>query len=137
MRGQTSTALDYYKKARALGGSILYPVDKLDDKIERIEKQQRAKAAEPAPFTIHVKHPHGALKGSCSGTLTVESNGVRFDSREHPWSYSLMGVTVRVEKDGFTLITQGKNEKFKTSRADAEQFREVLNRYQHPPSAGQ
>jgi tetratricopeptide (TPR) repeat protein len=137
MRGQPSTALDHYKKARALGGSILYPVNKLDDKIERIEKQQRAKAAEPVPYTIHVKHPHGTLKGSCTGTLTVDSNGVRFDSREHPSSYSLMGVSVKVEKDGLVLILQRKEEKFRATRADSEQFRQVLNRYQKPPTGDQ
>jgi tetratricopeptide (TPR) repeat protein len=136
-RGQTSTALDHYKKARALGGSILYPVNKLDDKIDRIEKQQRAKAAEPVPFTIHVRHLHGRLKGSCAGTLTVNSNGVRFDSKEHPYSYSLMGVGIRVEKEGLILEAVGKKENFKTSRADAEQFKDVLTRFQRPPTVDQ
>jgi tetratricopeptide (TPR) repeat protein len=136
-RGQTSTALDHYKKARARGGSILYPVNKLDDKIDRIEKQQRAKAAEPVPFTIHVRHLHGRLKGSCAGTLTVNSSGVRFDSKEHPYSYSLMGVGIRVEKDGLIVEAVGKKENFKTSRADAEQFKDVLTRFQRPPTGDQ
>jgi tetratricopeptide (TPR) repeat protein len=136
-RGQTSTALDLYKKARALGGSTLYSVDKLNDKIGKIERDQRAKAAEPVPFTIHVRHLHGKLKGSCSGTLTVNSNGVRFDSKEHPYSYSLMGVGIRVEKEGFMLEAVGKKENFKSSRPDAEQFKDVLTRFQRPPTGDQ
>jgi hypothetical protein len=128
-RGDVATALDRYKEARQLGGSALYTVPTLEDKIDRIERRQREKAAEPTPLTIQVKHLHGGiLGGSCSGPLTVNSSGVRYDG-EHSFSYSIAGVELRVIKDEMTIHFQKDSQKFKVSHADAERFREALARY--------
>jgi hypothetical protein len=128
-RGDVATALDRYKEARQLGGSALYTVPMLEDKIDRIERRQRDKAAEPTPLTIQVKHIHGGLLGgSCSGSLTVNSSGVRYDG-EHSFSYSIAGVELRVIKDEMTIHFQKDSQKFKIAHADAERFREALARY--------
>jgi hypothetical protein len=128
-RGDVATALDRYKEARQLGGSALYTVPTLEDKIDRIERRQREKAAEPTPLTIQVRHLHGGLLGgSCSGPLTVNSSGVRYDG-EHSFSYSIAGVAVFVTKDEMTIHFQKDSQKFKVPHADAERFREALARY--------
>ena len=129
--GDTATALDRYKQARQLGGSILYPISILDDKIEMIEKKQREKAAEPVPLTVRVKHLHGGfMKGSCSGTLTINSTGVRYDGTEHTFSSNLVAVGVRITKDEMTVRFQDKSERFKVGRSEAEHFSETLSRFQ-------
>ena len=130
-RGDTATALEQYKKARQLGGSTLYSVATLDDRIERIERKQREKAAEPIPISIRVKHLHGGLMGrSCSGALTIDSKGVRYDGTEHTYSSNLVGVGVRIAKDEMTVKFQDKSEKFKVARSDAERFSDTLSRFQ-------
>ena len=130
-RGDTATALDQYKKARQLGGSTLYSVATLEDRIERIEKKQREKAAEPIPITIRVKHLHGGLMGgSCSGALTIDSKGVRYDGTEHTYSSNLVGVGVGISKDEMTVKFQNKSEKFKVARPEAERFSDTLSRFQ-------
>src|SRR5204863_6222445 len=48
-RGDVATALDRYKEARQLGGSAMYTIPALEDKIDRIERREREKAAEPTP----------------------------------------------------------------------------------------
>jgi tetratricopeptide (TPR) repeat protein len=128
-RGDTATALSRYKEAKQLGGSLLYTVPALEDKIDSIERRERAKAAEPAPLTIQVRHLHGGLLGgSCSGPLTVNSSGVRYDG-EHSFSYSIAGVEIGITKDEMTIHFQKDSQKFKVARADAERFREALARY--------
>lgn len=135
-RGDAATALDRYKEARQLGGSALYTVPALEDKIDRIERRQREKAAEPTPLTIQVRHLHGGLLGgSCSGSLTVNSSGVRYDG-EHSFSYSIVGVELRVIKDEMTIHFQKDSQKFKVAHADAERFREALARYKQAYSPG-
>ena len=129
-RGDTAKALERYKEARRLGGSTLYSIATLDDRIEKIEKRQREKAAEPTPAAIQVKHLHGSLRGSCSGTLKVNPTGVRYDGSEHVYSANLVGVGVQIAKDEMTVTFQNKSQKFKVDRADAERFREALARYQ-------
>lgn len=129
-RGDTSKAVERYKEARRLGGSTLYSIATLDDRIEKIEKRQRDKAAEPTPITIQVKHLHGSLRGSCSGTLKANPTGVRYDGSEHVYSANLVGVGVQIAKDEMTVSFQNKSQKFKVDRADAERFRETLARYQ-------
>ncbi len=130
-RGDTSTALEQYKKARQLGGSTRYSVATLDDRIERIEKKQREKAAEPVPITIRVKHLHGGLMGgSCSGALAIDSKGVRYDGTEHTYSSNLVGVGVRIAKDEMIVKFQDKSEKFKVARSEAERFSDTLSRFQ-------
>jgi tetratricopeptide (TPR) repeat protein len=129
-RGDTETALERYKQARQLGGSTLYPIPNLDDKIEKIERRKIEKAAEPSPVSIQVKHQHGGIfKGSCSGTLTVGPTGVSYDG-EHAFSANLTGVTVRISKDELIIYFQKVERKFKASRHDAERFREALTKYQ-------
>ncbi len=135
-QGDTATALERYKQAKQLGGSILYDIAKLDERIERIEKRQREKAAEPTPLTIQATHLHGSLRGSCKGALTVNSTGVRYDSNEDQFSWNLLSVGVRAAKNELTILVQGKSEKFKVDRADAEQFRETLARYQQANAPG-
>jgi hypothetical protein len=129
--GDTATALERYKEARQLGGSALYTVATLDDKIEKIEKKQREKAAEPIPITIRAKHLHGGVfGGSCSGTLAITSTGVRYDGSEHVFSSNLVGVGVRITKDELIVKFQDKSEKFKVVRTDADRFSDTLSRFQ-------
>jgi tetratricopeptide (TPR) repeat protein len=129
--GDTAAALERYKEARQLGGSTLYSIATLDDKIEKIEKKQREKAAEPVPLVIRAKHLHGGVfGGSCGGTLSINSTGVRYDGSEHVFSSNLVGVGVRMTKDELIVKFQDKPEKFKAARADAERFSETLSRFQ-------
>ena len=130
-RGDNAGALEKYREAKQLGGSTLYSIAKLDDRIEQIEKRERAKAAEPVPITIRAKHLHGGLMGgSCSGTLTIGTNGVRYDGTEHTFSANLMAAGVRIAQEEMVVKFQDKNEKFKVPRADAERFNEALSRFQ-------
>jgi PEGA domain-containing protein len=135
-RGDTSTAVERYKEAKRLGGSTMYSVATLDDKVDKIERRERERAAEPSPLTIHVRHPHGALRGSCSGPLTVSSTGVRYDGGEHVYSANLVGVGVRVAKDEMIVQFQSSSVSFKASRGDAEHFRETLARFQQYAASG-
>ena len=134
-RGDTAKAMEHYKEARRLGGSTLYSVSTLDDRIERIEKRQRDKAAEPKPASVQVKHLHGSLRGSCSGTLTVDRTGVRYDGSEHTYAANFIGVGVRIGKDEMTVSFQNKSQKFKANAAEAEHFREALTKYQQATSS--
>jgi len=130
LRGDTTTAAERFKEARRLGGSALFPIATLDDKIESIEKRERDKAAQPTPLTIQVKHLHGGLLGrTCSGQLTVNSTGVRYEGNEHQFSANLVGVSVRISKDEMSVQFQS-SERFKVGRSDAERFRETLARFQ-------
>ncbi len=131
-QGDMDTALRRYKEARQRNGSTLYSNAKLDDKIEKIEKQARAKAEEPTPVSIPVKHEHGVLRGSCSGTLTVNSSGVNYNTTgEHAFSANLTGVTVVVIKAGLEIRYPNKTWAFKTGLGYANQFREALLKYQN------
>jgi thioredoxin-like negative regulator of GroEL len=127
--GNTNTALAFYKEARQLGGSDLYFPGRLDDLIERIEKRQQEKAAAPTPVSINVKHPHGALRGSCSGSLSVDSGGVRYNG-DHPFSANLVGVSAGINKKELRIGYQGQSIKFEVSVAEAERFRDALAKYQ-------
>ena len=129
-RGNTAAALEKYKQARQLGGSALYTISTLDNKIEEIEKRQREKAAEPVPLTIQVRHQHGGLRGSCRGSLSISSTGVRYDGSEDQFSWNLISVGVRVKGTELTILVQGKTEKFKVDNSLAERFRETVTRYQ-------
>jgi tetratricopeptide (TPR) repeat protein len=130
-RGDYAGALDKYKEAKQLGGSALYSIAKLDDRIEQIEKRERARAAEPVPITIRAKHLHGGLMGgSCNGTLTISSTGVRYDGTEHTFSANLLAAGVRISQEEMVVKFQDKNEKFKVLRAEAERFNEALSRFQ-------
>ena len=130
-RGDYAGAVEKWKQAKQLGGSILYSVAKLDDRIEQIEKRERAKAAEPVPITIRVKHLHGGLMGgSCSGTLTIGTTGVRYEGTEHTFSANLLSAGVRIAKDEMVVKFQDKNEKFKVPHAEAERFNETLSNFQ-------
>lgn len=134
-RGDSVTAVERWKQARQMGGSTIYSVAALDDKIERVEKKEREKAAEPTPLTLQVKHLHGGLLGgSCSGTLTVNSTGVRYDG-QHVFAYSLVGVRVSYTKDEMTIRFEGNSQRFRMPRADAERFHETLARYQQTYSS--
>src|SRR5262249_39798014 len=75
-------AIERYKQARDIGGSTRFSPADLQDRIDKLEKQQSGRAVvEPTPLTIQVKHLHGGiLHGTCSGTLTVDNAGVRYDS---------------------------------------------------------
>ncbi len=135
-RGDTATAVERYKEARQLGGSTLYSVPNLEDRIDRIERRQREKATEPTPLTIQARHLHGGLLGgSCTGVITINSAGVRYDGTEHTYSYTIAGVAVRVTKDEMSIQFQKDSQKFKVARADAERFRETLARYQQSYSS--
>lgn len=129
-RGEPTKAVARYNEARQLGGSVIYPIAILDDKIESIERKQREKAAEPLPFTIQVRHLHGRLRGSCRGTLTVSPTGVRYEG-EHHYSSNVVGVGVAVAKDTLTVRFQADLQRFAlVSQQDGERFREAVVRYQ-------
>lgn len=128
-RNDLNTALEFYQEARRLGGSNLYLPVRLDDLIERIEKHQQEKAAAPTPLAIRVKHDHGALRGSCSGTLTVDGAGVRYDG-EDSFSANLVGVNAYVGKNELKLGFQNKSMTFKVATAEAERFKSALIKYQ-------
>ena len=131
-RGDQPTALRQYKRALSLGGSTLYPAADLEDKIARIEvRTQQEKSPEPAPISVQVKHQHGGiLKGSCSGTLTVNSTGVRFDGTEHTFASNLVTVGVSVSGNEMTIKLPNRSEKFSLSHGDAERFMNALTRFQ-------
>jgi len=129
-RGDSAAAVERWKEARKLGGSTLYSVATLGDKIEQIEKKQREKAAEPSPLTLQVKHLHGRLLGgSCTGTLTINATGVRYDG-QHIYASALVGAGVSLTKDDMVIKFQGNSQKFRVPRADAERVRETIARYQ-------
>lgn len=129
-RGDTAKALEKYKHARQLGGSLLYTTQMLDERIERIERRQQEQAAEPVPATVQVRHQHGSLRGSCRGTLSVSENGVRYEGSEHQFSWNLLSVGVRVKGDEATILVSGKSEKFKADGTLVERFRESVSHYQ-------
>jgi tetratricopeptide (TPR) repeat protein len=138
LQGDATGAVEKYKEARRLGGSTLYTTASLNDKIEKIEKREREKAAEPTPMTIQVRHLHGGLLGrSCAGPLTVNSTGVRYDggANGHQFSANMVGVSVRISKDEMSVQFQS-SERFKVSRSEAERFRESLARFQQVYSPG-
>jgi tetratricopeptide (TPR) repeat protein len=133
-RGDMKTALRRYREARQLGGSLLYSATALDERMEKIEKRLQAKAAEPTPVSIRVRHLHsGFLGGSCEGVLTVNSTGVLYRSgRGDNYSANLVGLRVQVVKDEMTVFGFHKNpQKFKVGSQDAERFREALAGYQN------
>ena len=136
LQGDSQAATEKYKEARRLGGSTIYTMASLNDKIEKIERREREKAAEPTPLTIQVRHLHGGLLGrSCAGPLIVNSTGVRYDGSEHVFSANLVGVSVKVSKDEMSVQFQG-SQKFKVARSEAERFRETLSRFQQVYSPG-
>lgn len=129
-RGDPVTAVERWKEARQLGGSTLYIIATLDDKIEKVEKRQREKAAEPTPLKMQVKHIHGGLGGSCSGTITIDSTGVRYDG-DHVFAAGLSGSRLSLnKKDELEIRFEGNAQRFRVPRADAERCRETLARYQ-------
>jgi hypothetical protein len=129
-RGDAATAVERWKEARQLGGSTLYIVATLDDKIEKVERRQREKAAEPTPLKLQIKHLHGGLGGSCTGVLTIDSTGVRYDG-EHVFAAGLSGSRLSLnKKDEIEIRFEGKAQKFRVARADADLCRETLARYQ-------
>jgi tetratricopeptide (TPR) repeat protein len=135
LQGDTQTAVERFKEARRLGGSLIYPIATLEDKIEKIERREREKAAEATPLTIQVRHLHGGLLGgSCGGPLTVNSTGVRYEGTEHQFSANLVGVGVEISKDEMSVKFQKSLQKFKVARSDAERFREALSRFQQNSS---
>ncbi|MFY9610651.1 MAG: PEGA domain-containing protein [Blastocatellia bacterium] len=135
-QGNAAAAAEKYKEARRLGGSTLYTIAALNDKIEKIERRERERAAEPIPLTIQVRHLHGGLLGrSCAGPLTVNSTGVRYEGNEHQFSANLVGVSVRISKDEMSVQFQS-SQKFKVARSEAERFRENLARFQQVYSPG-
>ncbi|MEK6301183.1 MAG: PEGA domain-containing protein [Acidobacteriota bacterium] len=136
LQGDTPTALERFKEARRLGGSLIYPIATLDDKIEKIERREREKAAEPTPLTLQVRHLHGGLLGgSCGGPLSVNSTGVRYDGSEHQFSANLVGVGVEISRDEMSVKFQKSVQKFKVARSEGERFREALSRFQQTYSS--
>jgi tetratricopeptide (TPR) repeat protein len=130
-RGHATDAIEFYRRAKLLGGSTLYPTAELDEKIERLNAQQHAIAAVPVPMSIPVKHLHGGLlHGSCSGTLSVSHTGVRYDGPD-TFSSSITGTEVAIKNDEITVRFLNKPEKFKVQhREQAEKFREALAKFQ-------
>ncbi|MEW6129294.1 MAG: PEGA domain-containing protein [Acidobacteriota bacterium] len=128
-QGDTDTALRRYKEARQLGGSSLFLIATLDDRIEKIENRIREKEEAPSPVGIPVKHEHGAFRGSCSGTLTVNGAGVNYNG-EDAFAATLTGVSAGFSKKGLTISWAGKSITFKTTASYANQFLEALGKYQ-------
>jgi tetratricopeptide (TPR) repeat protein len=139
-QGSATNALELYRKARDLGGSALYTVGMLDDRIKELDPQSNVRAPEPSPLSIPVKHLHGGLlHSSCSGTLTVDATGIRYDSTDpdkHSFAMNFVRVGVHVIKDELTLQSPGKVYKFKAAQpVSAERFREAVSRYQNYASS--
>jgi len=137
-RGNITAAAEHFKKARDLGGSPMYPRADLEDRIDKLEnKEARRSVVEPTPLTVQVRHLHGGLlHGSCSGTLTVNNAGVRYDSTDHVFAANLVHAGVRISKGEMAVQFQDKNEKFKPVRSgDDERFREAVSRY-HSAESG-
>jgi tetratricopeptide (TPR) repeat protein len=139
-QGSATSALELYRKARDLGGSALYTIGMLDDRIRELDPQSNARAPEPSPLSIPVKHLHGGLlHSSCSGTLTVDATGIRYDSTDpdkHSFAMNFVRVGVHVIKDELTLQSPGKVYKFKAAQpVSAERFREAVSRYQNYASS--
>jgi tetratricopeptide (TPR) repeat protein len=129
-RRDTATALARYKQALQLGGSTVYSLEALQDKIEGIERKQRQRAAEPVPLSIHVRHLHGKLQGACDGTLSVTPTGVRYEGKgDHTFSSNLAGMRAVATGDKL-ILGFSKTSEFKCSAGDSERFREALARYQ-------
>ena len=128
-RGDRQAALARYKEAIALGGSTLYPVAELEEKVARIEvRRQQEKGPEAGPVSVKAKHLHGGLlKGSCAGTLAVNSTGVRFDGGEHTFASNLVAVGVTVARGEMTVKFQDKTEKFSLAPTDAGRFKDALS----------
>lgn len=136
-QGDAPGAVEKYKEARRLGGSTLYTIAALNDRIEKIERRERERVEKPTSLTIQVRHLHGGLLGrSCAGPLTVNSTGVRYEGNEHVFSANLVGVSVRISKDEMSVQFQSP-QKFKVARSEAERFRESLARFQQVYSPGQ
>jgi tetratricopeptide (TPR) repeat protein len=128
-RGETPAALSYYRRAIQLGGSTIYSIAELQDKIDRIEKRQRDSASQPSPVRISVRHSHGTFQGSCKGALSVDSSAVRFDG-EHTFVSTLAGLNVVLTKDKLMIQFQGKSQEFRASPQDAAAFRDAVAKYQ-------
>jgi tetratricopeptide (TPR) repeat protein len=129
-RMDSATALARYKQALQLGGSTVYSVEVLQEKIDKIERRIAQKEAEPAPLTIHVTHLHGKFQGSCDGNLSVSSTGVRYEGRgDHTFSSNLAGMRALASGEKLTLMFSKKSD-FKCSSGDSDRFREALARYQ-------
>jgi tetratricopeptide (TPR) repeat protein len=131
--GDLSAALQYYNQARDLGGSTMYQVIRLDDKIDRIEKRQHAAAIQPSTYSIQVRHIHGGLlHGSCTGTLRVEETGVRYDAAngEHTFSSSITGTEISMGNDELSVKFMDRTEKFKVSHPEGEKLRQALIKFQ-------
>jgi tetratricopeptide (TPR) repeat protein len=131
-RGDVSRAVQRYRQAIQLGGSIRYSIPELEDRIEKIEKKERERAAEPEPVTIRVKHSHRF--GSCSGLLRVDATGVSY-SGDHGFSANLVGVSVRAtmkERSNSQLRVQYRDGsiEFQATTSDAERFRDAVSKYQ-------
>ena len=130
-RGNNSRAIEHYEDARQRGGSIMYSVDTLNDRIETLEKRAREKADAPTPVSIAVKHNHGLLLGSCRGTLAVTSAGIRYIGSDHPISFNLIGVGIRINKKKMEIVVQGKATTFEGESGDLERFTTSLTKFQN------
>jgi hypothetical protein len=80
-RGDSSTAVEKWKEARQLGGSALYSVAALDDKIEQVEKKQREKAAEPTRLLWRSSIYTADCWVARAAERHNQSTGVRYDGQ--------------------------------------------------------
>lgn len=129
-RENWNRAIRFYEEARERGGSPRYSVEALNDRIESVERRLRAKAEEPTPVTIRVKHPH--TFGSCKGELTVNATGVLYrpDSGDDDFSSTFVGAGSSVRGNKITLTIQGSKKTFEGTPGDLERFRAALTKYQ-------
>lgn len=131
-RGNKPEALQLYKRARDLGGSNLFTVDVLDQKIADIERDQQRLPERPDPFSIPVKHEHGGIfRGSCKGNLIINSTGLRYAGSEHNFASNLVGVGISISGKEITIIHEHHTDKFQALAPDAaEKFKDALVKFQ-------
>ncbi|HSQ19813.1 MAG TPA: hypothetical protein VLR92_05505, partial [Blastocatellia bacterium] len=70
------------------------------------------------------------LGGSCTGTLTINATGVRYDGGEHVYASNLVGTGVSLRNDEMVITFQGTSQRFRCARPDAERVLQTISRYQ-------
>ncbi|MGH9822260.1 MAG: PEGA domain-containing protein [Blastocatellia bacterium] len=131
-RGNAAEAIEYYTQAKDLGGSIVYSVPILDEKISGLERRQKAVLERPTRYSIQVTHQHGGiLHGSCTGQLSVDETGVRFDGKDHHFAANLVRTGITISKNEIDIQHEGRTDKFKAPSTEAAaMFKATLDKYQ-------
>ncbi|MBL8150405.1 MAG: tetratricopeptide repeat protein [Blastocatellia bacterium] len=127
-RKEYTTALNYYEKMLRYGPTAEYPQSFLEHKIQTLKLSIKSDP-DIEPFSASVNHDHGFI-GSCSGTLSINAQGVRYysSSNDHGFSVPLASIS-DLELSGSDKISfrvVGKKDKytFRFSSKNADRFRQ-------------